>query len=250
VVGRLTDLSEWSIVIPVLNEQHSICQSLRSIQHLRHRGAELILVDGHSEDKTGELGRPLVDKVCLSKPGRALQMNSGVEHSGRHCLCFLHVDTLFPEDVADQFNRFQSSTREWGRFDVQLSGDRPIFKLISLMVNLRSRLTAIATGDQAIFVTRSAFDSVGGYPDIPLMEDIAFSKALKKRGRPLCVGSPVVTSSRRWEEFGVWRTVFLMWKLRWQFFRGVPPEKLHKQYYAKKYYSSYSVRTDERMNEY
>ena len=220
-----------SIVIPALNEAAGIAETLRPLQPLRARGHEVILVDGGSADATVEIARPLADQVIASEPGRARQQNAGAEAAGGDVLLFLHADTLLPDD-ADQLviDGLMASGRGWGRFDVRLSGRAPALRMVGRMMSLRSRATGIATGDQAIFVRRDWFRRAGGFPQIPLMEDVALSAALRRIGPPLCLRERVLTSSRRWEERGVFRTIALMWRLRWAYWRGADPAELAKRY--------------------
>lgn len=194
---------------------------------------EIIVVDGGSKDETVEFARGLADRVLIAPPGRASQMNAGARAARGEILLFPHADTLLPlragELIVDGLTR---SSRGWGRFDVRLAGRHPMLRVIERAMNLRSRLTGIATGDQAIFVRRSLFERVGGYPEIALMEDVALSRRLKREGPPLCLRVPVVTSSRRWERDGILRTVLLMWSLRLAFFLGVDANRLARLYYG------------------
>ncbi len=221
-----------SIIIPTLNEAESIAAALAGVQPLRHAGHEVIVVDGGSDDATATLAAPLADKLLRSPRGRALQMNAGVIAAQGDILLFLHADTRLPTH-ADQliFAGLRRSARGWGRFDVRLSGAQPLLRVVETLMNWRSRLTGIATGDQAIFVRRALFEKVGGFPEIPLMEDIALARALKKCGPPLCLKQRVLTSSRRWEQHGILRTIFLMWRLRLAYALGTDPAQLVKRYY-------------------
>ncbi len=221
-----------SVVIPTLNEEANIASFLCSLQKYRGRAVELVLVDGGSVDATVSLAEPLVDQLILAEPGRARQMNAGAEKACGEVLCFLHADTILPDTFLEHLDAFRISASVWGRFDVRLSGSRYIFKVIGFMISWRSRVTGIASGDQAIFVKRNTFDGIGGFPDIPLMEDIGLSQLLVKKDKPYCIRSPVVTSSRRWEKHGVWKTILLMWKLRLLYYLGIHPAKLHRQYYG------------------
>ncbi|SFR78450.1 transferase 2, rSAM/selenodomain-associated [Marinobacter daqiaonensis] len=219
-----------SIVIPVLNEASTIAQTLAGLSTLRAQGVEVIVVDGGSEDDTAALAGPLCDRVTISEPGRARQMNAGAALARGDILLFLHADTRLPHEAGEALDRFVSSDRQWGRFDVRLSGRRAIFRVIETLMSLRSRLTGIATGDQAIFVRRSLFENMGGFPEIPLMEDVELCGRLRRVSRPFCIQYPVVTDSRRWERHGPWRTIGLMWRLRWQYWRGADPRELVKAY--------------------
>ena len=220
-----------SVVIPVLNEAEGIVETLAALQPLRARGCEVIVTDGGSTDGSRERAMPLADRVVPSSRGRARQQNAGAAVARGEVLLFLHADTRLPADadrlVSDGLN---ASGRGWGRFDVRLTGRHPMLRVIERMIGVRSRLSGIATGDQAIFVRRGWFTRAGGFPDLPLMEDVALSKALHRQGPPLCLRQTVLTSSRRWEERGVWRTMALMWRLRLEFWLGADPAKLAERY--------------------
>jgi len=215
--------------MPVLNESTQILAALEALAPLRERGAEVIVVDGGSSDGTLGLAAPLADHVIVSPRGRARQMNAGAAEARGRTLLFLHADTRLPPHALTRVEQALAD-HSWGRFDVAIEGRSMWLAVIAAMMNLRSRLTGIATGDQAIFVSRPAFTAVGGYPDQPLMEDIELSKRLKRLGPPACLRSRVVTSGRRWETHDVWRTVLLMWRLRFDYWRGVPPAKLAARY--------------------
>ena len=218
-----------SIILPVLNEEASLPDVLARLQYLRQQGHEIIVVDGGSHDNSLMLAQQAADKVIVSQPGRAIQMNSGAELATGDILLFLHADTILPEEVERILSEIEGDTF-WGRFDVRLSGRRFIFRIIEAMMNFRSRITSVATGDQAIFITTGLFEKVGGYPEIALMEDIAISKQLSGVARPVCVSNRVVTSSRRWEDRGIIRTILLMWKLRLYYFFGMSPQKISRMY--------------------
>ena len=219
-----------SIIVPTLNEANNLAPTLQTLQAFRRRGCELIVVDGGSHDATATLATPLVDQLIHAKRGRARQMNAGANNSKGDVLWFLHADTL-PPATADALICQALQHHKWGRFDVRLSGHQLLLRSIETMMNIRSRITKIATGDQGIFVHRTSFDQIGGYPDIPLMEDIAFCTALRRLGPPACLEQCVQTSSRRWESKGIIRTILLMWWLRFLFFWGIPPSQLVKLYY-------------------
>ncbi len=220
-----------SIIIPALNEAESIAQTLEPLQGMRERGAELIVVDGGSDDATVEKASPLADRVIVSARGRARQMNTGAEAAGGEVLWFLHADTLAPEMADRHIARAVAAGHHWGRFAVRLSGRHPLLKLVAGLMNLRSCLSGIATGDQGIFVKRTHFEAIGGFAEQPLMEDIALSRSLKRRaGRPVCLKARLTTSSRRWEQSGIFRTIVLMWGLRLAYALGVSPVRLAKRY--------------------
>jgi rSAM/selenodomain-associated transferase 2 len=220
-----------TIVVPVLNEAAAIVPCLRELAGLRERGAELIVVDGGSTDATAEAAEPLADQVLRSPRGRARQMNAGAAQARSHTLLFLHADTRLPADALAAIDTALASPRaHWGRFDVRIAGRPRGLRLVAGMMNLRSRVTGIATGDQAIFVRRESFVRVGGFPDQPLMEDIELSGRLRALSRPACLRQRVTTSGRRWERDGVWRTIALMWRLRWLYWIGTPPERLAELY--------------------
>jgi rSAM/selenodomain-associated transferase 2 len=219
-----------SIIMPVLNEAGGIEAALAALAPYRARGVELVVVDGGSSDGTAELARPLATQVLAAPRGRAVQMNAGAAAAQGDVLVFLHADTRLPED-ADRLvlDGLARSGRVWGRFDVRFDGGG-LLGVVAIMMNTRSRLTGIATGDQAMFMTREAFERVGGFPAIALMEDVALSAQLKRIGRPLCLAARVTTSGRRWHRHGVLRTILLMWKLRLAFYFGSDPVHLARSY--------------------
>ncbi len=220
-----------SIVMPVLNEAAGVVAALLALQPMRQRGMELIVVDGGSRDGTLGLAAPLCDLVVTAERGRARQMNEGAQHAAGDILLFLHADTTLP-DNADRLvvEALAAPGRCWGRFDVRIEGAQRLLRLVAAMMNRRSRMSGIATGDQAMFVRRLAFHDVGGFPDIVLMEDIGLSKRLKRIAPPVCLAERVVTSGRRWEKHGVLRTVLLMWRLRAAYALGADPAELARRY--------------------
>jgi rSAM/selenodomain-associated transferase 2 len=219
-----------SVIIPALNEEQSIAATLRSIISLQPY--EIIVIDGGSADGTVAVCHALGVNVLSSPRGRAAQMNFGARHATGEALWFIHADTQPPYSaLADIAGALADPRIVGGRFDVCLDSTHWMLKLIGAMISLRSRLSRVATGDQAIFVRRDVFAELGGYPDLPLMEDIAFSRALKHLGRVACLRSCVVTSARRWEAEGIWRTVFKMWALKSLYLLGISPRRL-KRYYA------------------
>lgn len=222
-----------SIIIPVLNEAESIEQTLRSARasfSAANLPVELIVIDGGSTDNTVSLAQPLAERVIESPPGRARQMNAGALIAQGDYLLFLHADTTLPANAGTQLKVVFSGRAIWGRFDVRIRGKSCMLPVIAFMMNTRSRFTGIATGDQAMFVRRDVFESIGGFADQPLMEDIELSKQLIKQARPACLKGPVQTSGRRWDARGVWRTIFLMWRLRWRYWRGEGAEQLAREY--------------------
>jgi rSAM/selenodomain-associated transferase 2 len=223
-----------SIIIPALNEARGIERLLNSLSPMRARGVEIIVVDGGSEDGTFEIARPLIDQIATAPRGRAVQMNAGAALAHGQTLLFLHADSFLPEDtdilLAGELTRTQ---RVWGRFDIRIDSAHPVLMLVALMINFRTRLTGIATGDQAIFVRSDVFRTIGGFPDIPLMEDIALSKTLRAKSRPISIPRKVVTSARRWQEHGIFRTILLMWRLRLAYFLGSEPQELQRLYEGK-----------------
>ena len=224
-------MKRLSVIIPTLNEAGEIGATLQALGALRERGCEVIVVDGGSGDATRALAKPDADQVLICAAGRATQMNAGARAATGDVLLFLHADTRLPEH-ADQLvlQGLASTARVWGRFDVHIASAHPALRLVGTMMNLRSRLTRICTGDQAIFVRRETFFAVGAYPDQELMEDIELSARLRRLSAPLCLGAPCTTSARRWETGGIARTIALMWWLRLQYACGVPAAKLARAY--------------------
>ena len=212
-----------SVVIPALNEARAIGATLAALAPLRARGHEVIVVDGGSSDGTAELAAGWCDRVLTAPPGRALQMNAGARAASGDVLLFLHADTRLPPRA----DELVLDCPAWGRFDVRIEGRHRLLKVVAWAMNLRSRLTGIATGDQAIFVRRELFP---GFPEIALMEDIALCRVLNRIDAPCCLRERVVTSGRRWEARGVLRTIVLMWRLRLLYFLGASPEALARKY--------------------
>ena len=224
-------MASLSIIVPVLDEAAGIAAALEALAPFRQRGVEVIVVDGGSRDRTVEFARPLADQVIGAPRGRGAQMNAGAAAATSDVLLFLHADTRLPP-AADGLvlEGLRDSSWQWGRFDVRIDGPNPLLKVVAGFMNWRSLLTGIATGDQAMFVTRTALAAVGGFPDIPLMEDVALSKRLKRISRPLGLAARVVTSGRRFEARGVIRTILLMGRLRLEFFLGAEPAALARRY--------------------
>ena len=215
-----------SIVIPTLNEAAGIARTLEALAPLRANGHEVIVADGGSEDGTRELAAALADRVIAAARGRARQMNAGAAAAAGDALLFLHADTRLPPR-ADQAVIEALRDRAWGRFDVRIDGRSPLLAVVAFFMNLRSRWSGIATGDQVIFARRESFP---GFPEIALMEDVAFSKAMKRQSPPACLRDKAVTSGRRWERRGVLRTMLLMWQLRLAYFLGTSPDELARRY--------------------
>jgi len=219
-----------SVIIPVLDEEKTIASTINNVRSL---GPEQVLVvDGGSTDRTRAISERAGATVFPGPRGRARQMNRGAQEAAGDVFLFLHADTRLPASALDDVGSALADPEfAGGRFDVEMDGDRWIFRVVGTMINVRSRLTKVATGDQAIFVRRKIFEEIGGFPDIPLMEDIAFCRALKRKGKVACLRSRVITSARRWETAGVWRTIFRMWTLKTLYLAGVSPARL-KRYYA------------------
>lgn len=221
-----------SVIIPVLNEAERIEPFLQHLHPFRTAGHELIIVDGGSTDSTPEKCVPYADRVLITSAGRAHQMNVGADFAQGNLLLFQHVDTLLPDTAMAVLSRLSDFDEQvWGRFDVRLTAGHWMFPIISTLMNWRSRFTHIATGDQSIFISRSLFEEVGGFPDQPLMEDIELSDRLRMLAAPLCLKDRVTTSSRRWHKNGVWKTILLMWRFRLAYFMGTPAEQLAASYY-------------------
>jgi rSAM/selenodomain-associated transferase 2 len=220
-----------SIIVPVLDEAAGIEGHLTALAPLRARGHEIIVVDGGSRDATVTSARPLADRVLSAPRGRARQMNAGAAAASGDVLLFLHADTVLPEGAdATVAEGLRDGERVWGRFDVRIAGRHPLLAVVARAMNLRSRLTGIATGDQAMFVRREAFVRIGGFPQIALMEDIALSGALRHGSRPVCLRHRVTTSGRRWEKHGVVATILHMWRIRLAYFFGADPDRLAHAY--------------------
>ena len=228
-----------AIIVPVLNEAPTLAARLADLQRFSARGVQVVVVDGGSEDATLELARQFAeangqnghrDLALLAPRGRAAQMNAGATACSAPVLLFLHADTVLPEDADLWVLAACNGRHAWGRFDVRINSPRPLLRLVAVMMNWRSRWTGIATGDQAIFMRRSLFEQLGGFPEQALMEDIAMSRALKRCGPPACLSARVSTSARRWEQHGAWATIWLMWRLRAAYFLGADPAQLALQY--------------------
>lgn len=219
-----------SIVMPVLNEAGHLDATLEALAPLQQHGVELIVVDGGSDDDTLDKARRYATTVCVSPRGRARQMNTGAAEAHGDVLLFLHADTQLPPDADRLVAQAIARGAVWGRFDVTIQGQSALLPVVAALMNIRSRWTGIATGDQALFVQRDVFQHLGGFPDQPLMEDIELSRRLCRLSRPACLRPKVTTSGRRWDTRGAWSTIFLMWRLRWRYWRGESAERLAEQY--------------------
>lgn len=231
-----TDIKKISFIIPCLNEAQQINHTLKPLQPLRSRGHEIILSDGGSTDNTLQLAEKSVDHIIKTQPGRATQMNKGAAQASGDILCFLHADTIANENI-DQFilnaleQNITSQKNSWGFFNIKLSSSHWPFRIIESLINFRACLSQVASGDQGIFISHTLFKQLGGYAEMPLMEDIELSKRLKKIARPCCIKSTaLITSSRRWEKHGIIATVLLMWELRLRYFLGTPASQLAVKY--------------------
>lgn len=222
--------NKLSIVIPVYNESDNIEKCLNNLQILRQQSVQVIIVDGGSDDNTLSKASSLSDIAIQSDKSRATQMNKGAAMATGDYILFLHVDTVLPDNVIEKFNNFDINKVCWGRFDIKLSGNQFLFRVIEKCMNIRSRLTGIATGDQVIFVYKEIFQQVNGYPGIELMEDIAISKTLLKISKPVCLKEKVISSSRRWEKNGIIKTILHMWILRLLYFFDFDTKKLARMY--------------------
>lgn len=220
-----------SVIVPALNEAAGIREALAPLQALRAAGHEVVVVDGGSDDDTARIAADFADRVIGSPRGRARQMNAGAAAASGEVFLFLHADTLLPPHadgaIVDGLRR---SGRGWGRFDTRFTGRNPLFRWGERWTSWRSRVTGVVTGDQGMFVRRDWFQHVGGFPDLPLMEDVALSKRLRREGPPLCLRERVLTSTRRWEERGILRTAMLMNRLRFAYWLGADPARLAEQY--------------------
>lgn len=221
--------TQLSIIIPTLNEAANIEVRLAALVSMRMEGVQLIVADGGSSDATVACVAPWVDLVIDAPRGRAAQMNAGALHATAPYLLFLHADTALPIDASALIDHALQHA-VWGRFDITLSGTHSMLRVIAAMMNWRSRISGIATGDQAIFVRRDVFERLGGFASIALMEDIELCSRLKKIAAPACLKQRVISSGRRWQRHGVWRTIWLMWRLRFAYFCGADPRALAQQY--------------------
>jgi rSAM/selenodomain-associated transferase 2 len=220
-----------SIIVPMLNEAPALPDLLEHLLPLRRGGVEVVLVDGGSEDVSVAIATRAGFEVVRAERGRARQMNAGAAAASGDVLLFLHADTRLPDGAIQLIDAALADGRHvWGRFDVGFDLRTWTMDATAFLMNLRSRLSGIATGDQALFMTRAAYDAVGGFPDQPLMEDVEITSCLRRRSRPACICRPVVTSARRWQARGPWRTILLMWRLRLAYWFGASPVDLERQY--------------------
>lgn len=220
-----------SVIVPMLNEALQLPALLDSLNRIPAHICEVVFVDGGSSDGSPQLARASGYEVIAAGPGRARQMNAGAHAACGDILLFLHADTLLPDSALPQvIAALSDATEQWGRFDVTISGESSMFKIVGLLMNLRSRLTGVATGDQGIFLRRATFLAIGGFADQPLMEDIDLSCRLRAIARPVCLRGPAITSGRRWERRGIWATILLMWRLRFLYWLGIPASQLMEKY--------------------
>lgn len=243
----MTVMATVSIIIPVLNEAGNLAHLFTNINKLNPKPQQVILVDGGSTDDSIDIIRSFINELMSyndckidwqmteSKAGRALQMNTGAALATAEILLFLHADTRLPIDTIESISEAMKRA-EWGRFDVQIDSRQLMLKLVSQMINWRSKLSGIATGDQAIFISQSLFEQIGGYPNQALMEDVELCKQLKGKqskgiAKPACLKNKVITSARRWQQHGTWRTILLMWHLRFDYWRGVSADNIKQRYY-------------------
>ena len=243
----MTVMATVSIIIPVLNEAANLAHLFTNINKLNPKPQQVILVDGGSTDDSIDIIRSFINELMSyndckidwqmieSKAGRALQMNTGAALATAEILLFLHADTRLPIDAIESISEAMQRA-EWGRFDVQIDSRQLMLKLVSQMINWRSKLSGIATGDQAIFISQSLFEQIGGYPNQALMEDVELCRQLKGTqlkdiAKPACLKNKVITSARRWQQHGTWRTILLMWHLRFDYWRGVSADNIKQRYY-------------------
>lgn len=220
-----------SIIVPVLNDSAALVRLLHALQPLRHQGAEVIVVDGGSCEPVDGVCRGAADVLLSSPPGRALQMNKGAAHARAPVLWFLHADSVPPLDALAKILR-ATLAHPWGRFDVMIDGRSRWLPVVAALMNRRSRYSGVATGDQGLFFRADAFGSLGGFAELPLMEDVELTRRARRLGPPACLRARIITSGRRWDTHGAWRTIALMWWLRFQFWCGADACRLHTRYYA------------------
>ncbi len=225
-----------TVIIPIFNEEAALPSFLKGLLPLDFE--KIILVDGNSQDRSVEVAQTLLNassqpqhRIISGPKGRAVQMNAGAEQATTDILLFLHADTQLPHNAKPLIEQALSSSHNvGGRFDVRFPQDSGYAWMVSRMMNHRSRLSGMCTGDQAIFVRRSVFESMGGFADIPLMEDLEFSSRLKRKGAVVALKETVTTSFRRWEQEGPLQTIVRMWTLRFLYWLGWDPQRLHHYY--------------------
>jgi len=226
-------MHSFSFIIPVLNESLFFTNQQLYLQALLNKGHEIVVVDGGSQDDSFLAAQKLGCKCIRTKASRGYQLQSGAKESSNDVLVFLHADTILPLTAIDSiYQALNKPNVFWGRFDVEFSNKKPIFKIIAWFMNKRSCLTGVITGDQTLFIKRETYFDNGGFADLPLMEDIEFSKRLRKVSPPICLNETVITSSRKWETNGVFKTIFLMWRLRLLYYFGMSTDRLAKLYYS------------------
>jgi len=232
VAEPLPDKPQFSIVIPVLNEAACLDQSLAKLFALPEVTSlcEVIISDGGSADETLEIARRYPCSIVYGSVGRAMQMNTASKTARGKFLLFLHADSTLP---ATFYNNFEANAK-WGFFRLRLSGDAFIYRVIEFTINLRASLSRVAGGDQGLYFNRHFFESLNGYPQIPLMEDIAICKMARCHAKPAIIESVIISSSRRWQDKGIFKTVILMWSLRLAYWLGVDPGRLYKLYYRQR----------------
>lgn len=224
---------DCSVVIPVLNESASIQQCFTDVEQLvnaSENSIEVIFVDGGSQDDTCQQIAASGFQLVVSSKGRARQMNAGAQSCRGQIVVFLHADTRVYPGLVDDILKACQQGAMWGRFNVRIDGGHWMFNVIATMINWRSKLTKVATGDQVIWVEKETFDAVDGYREMPLMEDVELSKRLRSHYKMFAHSRTVITSGRRWLKFGIWKTIFLMWSLRFDYWRGIDVERLARRY--------------------
>ena len=224
------NLAKISIIIPVFNEAEIIEDSLLRLRE--NSDIEIIVVDGGSQDNTVTLAQNLGVKVVTSPhPGRANQMNFGASVATGDILLFLHIDTRLPPNFPRIIRAILSEEKIIaGAFQLAINSEKKSLKIIEAMVNLRSHLFSLPYGDQAIFLKASTFQNHGGFPPLPIMEDFVLMRQLKRQGKIKIAVEKVLTSSRRWDSLGVWRTTLINQLIIIGYFLGISPTKLQKLY--------------------
>ncbi len=232
VAELLPDQPRLSIIVPVLNEADCLDQNLAKLFALPRVNShcEVIVSDGGSTDRSLEIAQSYPCRIVHCNAGRATQMNTAWRQANGRFLLFLHADSSLPVNFYDAFE----TDAEWGFFRLRLDNRALIYRIIESAINLRTRWSRVAGGDQGLFFKRTFFDSINAYPPIPLMEDVAICKIARRYNRPAIIASAITGSSRRWQQQGVIKTVLLMWLLRLAYWLGVNPERLQKIYYPQR----------------